>query len=164
MEEFPYHHDKKPDAGRHREFRRALPVLAAAAAGLAIGGLLKNGNDGQQNAATLSTVPEAKTALCSPETDWRGMPETTDWKFLASLMHVVVERAETAQVALVKCDEGIRAGDILNTRIDVEGQDGPCLPADFMPGVKSKNPFIRRKEVIAVCAGQAAEARTQEIT
>ena len=101
MEEFPYHHDKKPDASRRRELRRAGPVLAAAAAGLIIGTFFENGQDGGRN--PVHPAPDkAKRALCSPESNWRNMPDKTDWKFLASLLHVGVERAMTAQINLVK--------------------------------------------------------------
>lgn len=150
MEEFPYH-GKEPDANRRRGFKRAAPVLAAAAAGLAIGTLLGHGRETQrfQGARTETARPD-----CRAETNWRQLPESTNWQLLAELLNVDRPRAQTAEMALVMCDEGVQASDILNAPIEVAGREGPCLPLDLMKD--DKNPFDLHKEIFAVCAGQDA--------
>ena len=154
MGEFPYHHDKKPDASRRWELRRAAPILAVAAAGLAIGSFFETGHNGRNSDRPISPQAEFHKPSCQAETEWRGLPKSTDWHFLAALLRVSDGQAEAAKMAVVDCDEGITPMDILNTPIDVEGQDGPCLPLDFLADVKTKNPFERHKEIFAVCAGQ----------
>jgi len=154
MGEFPYHHDKKPDDSRRWELRRAAPILAVAAAGLAIGSFFETGQKSHDTDGIARPPARFHKPSCQAETEWRGLPKNTDWHFLATLLRVDDGQAEAAQMSVVSCDEGISPMDILNTPIDVEGQDGPCLPLDFLADVKTKNPFERHKEIFAVCAGQ----------
>jgi hypothetical protein len=151
MEEFPYHHGKAPDANRRRGLKRAAPVLAAAAAGLAIGTLLEHGQVGQDDKPIRARVEEVQPN-CRAETNWRRLPESTNWQLLAELLRVDRPRAQSSEMALVICDEGVQASDILNAPINVAGHEGPCLPLDLMKD--DKNPFDLHKEIFAVCARQ----------
>ena len=148
MENLPF--DYKNESSESK-CGKLLPVLVAAVAGLAVGtalhdGLTKNKTSRAQLAS--STVPN-----CEAKHQWGSVPSGTNLEFLAGLLGVDVERATTARTAVVDCDLGLLAGEVLSRPIDVSGQTGPCLAAEVLSSQKPASPTEAFHEVIAVCAG-----------
>ena len=148
MENVPYNYKKESSESK---LGKLLPVLATAIAGLAVGTTLHD--ELPKNKSSLAQLASSTVPNCQAKHRWGSVPPGTNFEFLAGLLGVDVERATTARSAVVDCDLGLMAGQVLSRPIDVSGQTGPCLAAEVLSSKKPASPTQAFHEVIAVCAG-----------